>query len=125
MIQFLCKLLPYKEIGWKEIGEVFYRFTLAKTPWFNLYLHSLSSPNAHAECHDHPWSFVSLVLWPGYDEYHDGGDIFRFWQRKWPGMLLFRPATWKHNVVTPYGTSWSLVLTGPRIREWGFKNCHD
>lgn len=114
----LLKLLPYKDIGWKEIGEEFTRYTVLKTPWFNVYLHQLYAPVAHPECHDHPWSFLAVLLWRGYSE-----QVGSEWYRRRPGSMLWRPAEFIHNVVTPYGTSWSLIFTGAKKRAWGFKTC--
>src|SRR5215469_5973212 len=105
----LRKFVPFKEIGWTEIGEKFTRYALLKTRWFNIYLHQLSAPNWHPECHDHPWGFTTLLLWNGYLE-----QIGTKFHRRWPGMVLWRPATFAHNVITPYGTSWSLIFTGPK-----------
>src|SRR5260370_40658584 len=102
----------HKEIGWKEIGEKFTRYTLLKTPWFNVYLHQLSAPKWHSDCHDHPWSFVAILLWRGYLEMV-GDKQFR----RYPGMVLYRPAEFAHNVITPYGTSWSVIFTGPKKRQ--------
>lgn len=120
VLDILRAILPHKEIGWKDIGETFYRFTLAKTPWFNLYLHALNAPIAHGQCHDHPWSFWTFILKNGYAEYYNG-----VWHRVKPYSLLHRPAEWRHNVVT-MGMAWSLVLTGPRKREWGLRDeCHN
>jgi hypothetical protein len=116
----LLNKLPYKEIGWKELGEVFYRYTLLKTPWFNVYLHKLDAPNWHPVCHDHPWSFVTILLKGGYLEKCDEGTFHRK-----PGAMLYRPAEFKHNIITPYGTSWSLVITTKKKRQWGFLTCED
>lgn len=115
---FLRKRFVFKEIGWTEIGERFTRYALFRTPWFNVYLHQLYAPAWHPECHDHPWSFVAVLLWPGYLERVDTQD-----KRRWPGMVLYRPATFSHNVITPYGTSWSLVVTTRKSRDWGFLPC--
>ena len=120
MLKLLIWLLPYREIGWKGIGEVFYRFTLMKTPWFNLYLHRLWAPNPHPQCHDHPWWFYTLILKGGYLETQEGV----VWTWRSPGTILYRPAEFKHNVVTLKTPVWSLVLTGPREREWGFLDCN-
>ena len=115
----LRRFLPYKEIGWQDIGEVFYRYTLVKSPWFNLYLHVLDAPNWHpVGCHDHPWWFWTLLLKNGYVERTSGLVVTRM-----PGELLYRPASHLHDVITSHGTSWSLVLTGPKSRTWGFKSC--
>lgn len=114
----LRRHLPFKEIGWAEIGEKFTRYALMRTPWFNIYLHQLYAPNWHPECHDHPWGFIAILLKRGYVERVGLIDC-----RKRVGSILFRPATFAHNVLTPYGTSWSLIFTTRKSREWGFKPC--
>jgi hypothetical protein len=115
---WLRSTFQFKDIGWAEIGEAFTRYSLLRTRWFNIYLHQLNAPAWHDECHDHPWSFVAILLWRGYLE-QIGTKKFR----RFPGMILYRPATFAHNVITPYGTSWSLILTTPKSRDWGFKPC--
>lgn len=116
--KFLRSHFQWKEIGWKEIGEQFTRYALFKTPWFNVYLHQLNAPNWHPECHDHPWGFVTLLLRRGYLEQIGSKDFHRY-----PGQILFRRATFAHNVITPWGTSWSLVMTTAKSRDWGFVPC--
>ena len=121
MLDLLKFLLPWKEIGWKEIGETFYRFALLKTRWGNVYLHRVDAPAMHPHCHDHPWSFVAILLRGGYSEYSDmwpTGQMTGWrWQR--PGSVLYRPAEWRHNVVT-IGPSWSIIITTAKFRDWGF-----
>lgn len=125
---FLRQNLTHKEIGWQDIGEVFYRYTLLKTRWFNLYLHQLDAPQWHpVGCHDHPWWFVTLLLKGGYLEKQAikvyGRTVGSKLNRRYPGMVLYRSAKHLHDVVTPYGRSWSLVLTGPKQQDWGFQAC--
>lgn len=115
---FLRHHLQYKEIGWADIGEKFTRYALWRTRWFNIYLHQLDAPQWHPECHDHPWGFIAILLWRGYMEKVNGVD-----HRRRPGAVLFRPATFVHNVITPYGRSWSLIFTTRKSRDWGFKPC--
>ena len=123
MTQLLRRLFPHKDIGWTDIGEDFTRFTLLRTRWCIIYLHRLDAPNPHPQCHDHPWSFVSVLLKGGYSEYAHGT-----WTWRRPGSILYRPAEWSHNVVTK-GVSWSLVITGPKRRPWdstkGAKSRHN
>lgn len=112
----LKRLLPHREMGWTEIGEQFTRFTLLSTRWGNIFLHRLVSPNPHPQCHDHPWSFVAILLRGGYDEYLNGQ-----WTWRRPGSVLWRPAETKHNVITRSNrVSWSIILTGRKYREWAF-----
>ena len=79
------------------------------------YLHCFHQSD-HADFHDHPWPYRSLILWGGYWEVTPEG-------RKWygPGTYLSRPATWKHQVQIPEGKKcWTYVIAGPKEREWGF-----
>lgn len=115
---WLRRTFSHKEIGWAEIGEKFTRYQLLKTRWFNLYLHQLWAPEWHPKCHNHPWSFVALLLKGGYFE-QVGNKV---WWRM-PGSILYRPAEFTHNVVTDNAVSWSLILTGPKKNDWGFKPC--
>lgn len=116
--KLLRKHFKFKEIGWTDIGEQFTRYSIFRAPWFNVYLHQLDAPNWHPECHDHPWGFIAILLWRGYLERVGNKDF-----RRLPGSVLFRPATFTHNVITPYGTSWSLIFTTRKSRDWGFKPC--
>jgi len=88
------------------------------------------------DLHDHPWPFISVILWRGYREVtpwrraysgppSDGGPEFRRCKRVWPGMILFRPAAHIHRVELIDGKrAISLVFMGRRIREWGFFTRH-
>lgn len=116
--RWLRRHFSFKEIGWTEIGERFMRYALWRTRWFNVYLHQLSAPNWHPECHDHPWGFIAILLRSGYLEDIDGKI-----HRRRVGSILFRPATATHNVITPFGESWSIILTTKKSRDWGFKPC--
>lgn len=116
--RLLRKTFKFKEIGWREIGEEFTRYQLVKTSKFNVYLHQLYCPNWHDKCHDHPWDFITLILWNGYLEQIDN----RYFSRV-PGQFLYREANFTHSVLTPSGVSWSLVITGPKCRDWQFKDC--
>jgi hypothetical protein len=115
---WLCSKLRFKEIGWKEIDEEFIRYQIIKCKWFNIYLHYLDASIWEPTCHDHPWWFITLLIWPGYTEQVNGK-----LHRRWPGMVLYRPAKFQHRVLTPHGSSWSLILTGPKVREWGRFKC--
>lgn len=114
-MDLIRRLLPFKDIGWPEIGEIFTRFTLVKSRWGAVYLHRLYCPNEHPHCHDHPWSFVTVILRGGYWEKTDEGLT---WRR--PGSILYRPAEFRHTVITTTKTSWSLVIVGRKRRSWGF-----
>jgi hypothetical protein len=116
-MRILKKLFKYQDIGWKEHGETFYRYTILKTKLFTIYLHQLDAPLMHPQCHDHPWHFWTIILSGGYLERTDKNEIWRH-----PGTILYRNAKHTHNVITK-GTSWSLIITSHKVRSWGFINC--
>lgn len=65
--------------------------------------------------HDHPWWFLTIVLKGGYtDSSEQGEDHLR------AGSIRFRSATHRHTVFTDPGGVWTLILTGPNTRTWGF-----
>jgi hypothetical protein len=115
---FLRRRLKHKEIGWKDIGEEFTRYAIWRGKRFNIYLHRLYAPNEAPQCHDHPWSFVTILLWNGYLEWFEGQ-----WHRRFAGTIMRRKATDTHNVITPYGVCWSLIITTKKSRDWSFKSC--
>lgn len=88
-----------------------------------LYLHHILRSDADRELHDHPWAFVSIILWRGYREETQWGEWWHWGtklQRKWPGFILFRAAEHRHRLHLVGGPAWSLVFTSLKKRTWGF-----
>jgi hypothetical protein len=115
----LKKLFKYKDLGWKEIGEHFLRYTVLETRWFNIYINEMDAANWHPECHDHPWHFWTLILWNGYLE-----QTATYSKWRYPGSILYRYAKFAHN-VTSKGKSYSIILTSKKVRKWGHLSCSD
>lgn len=91
------------------------RVILFQVASFAIYFHKFHRSDGE-DMHDHPWDFVSVLLWRGYVEQTPSGR-----KRKWPGMVLYRPANWVHRVeLLNDKPAYSLVFHGPRIRSWGF-----
>jgi len=103
---------------------------LIETPWFTLRLHKILASDQDEELHDHPWAFCSLLLRGAYQEVEPGPygrDLHAgvSWDRtrrifRAPA-INFRPdATAPHRLEVVDGPIWTLVVTGPRVRPWGF-----
>lgn len=101
---------------------------IPRNKWFNVYLHQMLHDDEDRALHDHPYWNVSVVLKGGYLErirttgrdkfgtYH--GERFRF---RMPGHVILRSPTLSHRLqLVHVKESWSLFITGPRVREWGF-----
>jgi hypothetical protein len=89
---------------------------------FNIFINKIfafaSDPN---DMHDHPWSFVSIIIKNGYWEYRPG--MKKIWRG--PGNINYRKAETLHRVELleeGYNAkpSWSIVFIGPFRRKWQF-----
>jgi hypothetical protein len=100
---------------------------------FNIYLHNVLRDDDERALHDHPWWNLSIVLRGGYWEikplyrplYPDlAPEVFRtnldkLWRG--PASVVLRRPTDAHRLVLDEGRpSWSLFITGPNVRTWGF-----
>lgn len=99
------------------------RLRIVQTPLFGIYLHHIHRPDRDRDPHDHPWSFISLVLAGGYTEqvWRDKlyPSSFRTRERRrWTVARMSRRAA--HMITGINGPLWTLVLTGPRRGAWGF-----
>lgn len=100
-------------------------WVIPRTRWFNVYLHQILRDDDDRALHDHPWWNVSIVLSGGYLEVMPVvRPEFTGWNRtKWrrPGAVVFRRATTAHRLALREGrAAWSLFITGPNVRSWGF-----
>lgn len=104
-------------------------------------LHRMDAPDPGIDLHDHPWSFLTIILWGGYteerasirdaerlatvadvlddlaDEQHPRGEVQRV---RWLSARLMRLDECHRITELRRKTSWSLVICGPVRRGWGF-----
>ncbi len=98
-----------------------------KSRWA-LMLHKMHRPDDDDCHHDHPWSFLTLILYGGYVEQvtrkcglEDCKLSHVITRHNRPGMLLFRRAEHTHRIHSlPSGHCWTLVLRFKKSRPWGF-----
>lgn len=96
---------------------------LPRNRWFNVYLHHFRHSDDDRAKHDHPYFNMSILLSGSYVEYIDANSVkVRKPWRPWaPWRIVARRATTPHRVELPDGVGvWTLFVTGPRVREWGF-----
>ena len=101
-------------------------YVIPRNPLFNVYLHRFLRDDEDRALHDHPWASVSLSLSGVLAEVfraRRGGEEKRVIV---PGSLVIRGARFAHRLILrddlagTYGGCWTLFLTGPRVRAWGF-----
>ena len=84
---------------------------------FNIYLHQFLRSDDDRALHDHPWWNLSILLRGSYREH---------WQWDFPvvrtaGCVALRRPEAGHRIeLLGNRPCWTLFLTGPKVREWGF-----
>ena len=88
---------------------------IPRNRWFNIYLHQFVGPDPGAHAHDHPWWNMTIKLRGGYMEIRTRGT--------WDflgGRITVRTPTTCHKIVDIDAPCWTLFITGPVVRDWGF-----
>ena len=99
------------------------RRRLIQTPWFGVLWHRIFLPDSDRDPHDHPWPFASFVVRGGYREqiYPDPASLDRFIVRDWKRFSWHIVGTEAaHRIIHVSPGTITLILTGRRLREWGF-----
>lgn len=102
---------------------------IPRNRFFNIYLHKVLRSDDDRALHDHPWWNVSIILKGGYYEHkiYPNGSYGVAWRK--PGQIIVRKPKQAHRLQLENEWSWlggglvpcwSLFITGPRVREWGF-----
>jgi hypothetical protein len=89
---------------------------IPRNRWFNVYLHQILRSDDDRALHDHPWLNCSILLRGWYREKLPGD---RMKIRRAGRSIVFRRAVSAHRLEVE-APCWSLFITGPIIRSWGF-----
>lgn len=129
---------PRQIIQGCQSTPLLYRWKLHINGDFMVYLHRFGRSDEDRQLHDHPFSFVSLILKHGYHEVRPiaplrerlavGDKSFdlddpQVQERAYyaPGSMLFRPSWYAHRVeLEKTLPSWSLVVRTRKANDWGF-----
>lgn len=96
---------------------------------FALRLHHIARPDLDRAFHDHPSTFISLVLRGGYAElrptsavpnWRDGGEEDGYTITRLPGSIAMRRYTDRHRIVSVLPDTRTLVLWFRKRQSWGF-----
>ncbi|HEX7687380.1 MAG TPA: hypothetical protein VF453_06730 [Burkholderiaceae bacterium] len=88
---------------------------------FNVYLHQFLRSDDDRALHDHPWANASILLRGRYVEHTISAGGIEHRRELRAGDFRLRPSgRFAHRVELVDGPCWTLFLTGPRYREWGF-----
>lgn len=99
---------------WTDVdSEYIVRLHVLKTPWFAVCLHWIKKPDPEPYMHDHPVTFLSLILRGRYAEARPSGQKENRW-------FNFIRATDVHAITDCDPKTLTLCFMGPKTREWGF-----
>ena len=104
------------------VGDNYLRrwWVIPRNKIFNIYLHQFLHSDEDRALHDHPWWNLSILLEGEYtEETILNGGVHRKTVRKAP-TFKFRFASSAHRIELHAGPCWTLFITGPIIRRWGF-----
>lgn len=137
--------LPKKEAIGSPSCPLMLRWTLIERPSFKVMVHRFLPNMRDIDPHDHPASFVTVVLRGGYldeqpcdcieeNSYGSLAEVYRQNRLTCPRCggaevirqhvrapsIHFRAATHAHLTQTGRRGAWTLVVMGPKRRAWGF-----
>lgn len=112
-------------IGGQQDPYLLRWFLIPRNPVFNVYVHLFLRSDEDRALHDHPWANCSILLDGSYTEHEilQGGVHQK--TVKTAGQWRFRRSgRMAHRIELHNGPCWTLFITGPRYRNWGF-HCPD
>lgn len=90
------------------------RLHVIKTPLFAIMLHWIQKPDPEPDLHDHPVTFLSVILRGGYVEKTPSGYCVRRF------FNFIRAANHIHAIRYVMPDTLTLCFVGPKVREWGY-----
>ena len=107
---------------WTDVrSEYILRLHLVKTPWFAVCLHWIRKPDPEPHLHDHPVSFLSLILRGGYAEVRQkpGEESPQVVMHRWYNFISADGHD-RHRIILARARTLTLCFMGPKTREWGY-----
>lgn len=121
LLNIPAKRSPDVVIGGHSKPYMWRWYVIPRNPVFNIYLHLFWRSDDDRALHDHPWVNFSWLLTNTYTEHRisDGGINLKI--QRYAGDWVFR-STGKiaHRIELTDGPCFTLFITGPRYRQWGF-----
>ena len=94
---------------------------IPRNRFLNAYLHHFLHSDDDRALHDHPWVNCSILLEGEYVEHTIAAGGVHHRERCEAGDVKVRRASAAHRIeLFPGQECWTLFLTGPILRQWGF-----
>jgi len=114
-----------------DINNIYLKryYIIPNNKYFNVYIHKFYSSDFDKHLHDHPWWNISILLTGSYLE-HVPKDYNKWIKnesreeivlKRYPFIPIWRSAYYIHKIeLVNNEPIWTLFITGPVIRNWGF-----
>lgn len=97
-------------------------YLLPRNIYCNAYLHEFLRSDWDRHLHDHPWQSLSLCLSGRAIEHYRLSETGRTCARPvQAGDVIYRPINLAHRIEVVEGPLYTIFITGPVMREWGFQ----
>lgn len=120
LILRVARRRPDFVIGPKKDPYMLRWWVIPRNRFFNIYLHHFLHSDDDRALHDHPWLNASILLKGSYVEHTIAAGGVSHRRQYQAGAVKIRRARYAHRVELTEGPCWSLFLTGPVVRIWGF-----
>jgi hypothetical protein len=113
--------LPDFIVGGRDDPYLLRWWFIPRNRFFNIYIHHFMRSDDDRAHHDHPWLFrISWMMHHSYITHTiAAGGVDRPVRRE-TGDIEFCWGASPHRVELRGGSCWTLFITGPVVREWGF-----
>lgn len=107
-------------------------FIVPRNKFLNIYLHKYTGSDDDRALHDHPWWSISFNIAGRLGEVRElvvqndyGWAETREVERSIvPWFPILRAPEQMHRMTLRTPTAWTIFITGPYLRDWGFRQ-HD
>jgi hypothetical protein len=106
-------------VGGEEQAYLRRWWLIPRNPVFNVYLHQFLRSDDDRALHDHSYVNLSYILKGNYVEHTILAGGVHWAVRYWAGQYRLR-LPWTAHRIEIDQPCWTLFITGPRMREWGF-----
>lgn len=125
IINRVTRRAPDFVIGSHENPYLLRWWILPRNRFLNVYVHRFLRSDDDRALHDHPWSNLSVLLRGRYLEHTIAAGGINVRHERVAPAFKFRPSgAHAHRLELIDGECWTLFVTGPRYRQWGF-HCPD
>jgi len=120
LFSFAIRSAPDEIIGGQDNPYMLRWWLVPRNRLMNVYLHLFLRSDDDRALHDHPWPNMSVLLRGCYSEHTiRAGGVHEITEYV-AGNVRLRGPWFAHRIELTSGPCWSLFITGPKVRAWGF-----